>query len=72
MNNTLEGLYKMHLRFAYGDVDRLIKEMNETILIYEESPVVDSNECRKRIAYYQSIIKIAERELIARQAKKLR
>jgi hypothetical protein len=61
-NNTLESLYKMHLRFAYGDTERLINEMNNAISIYKESPNANSDKCKKRIAYYQSIIDLAKSE----------
>lgn len=62
MTDTLYNLYRMHLRFAYGDVERLITELKDVIEIYKQSPNSDSEACKKRISYYESIIEIAQRD----------
>jgi len=62
MTGTLYSLYKMHLRFAYGDVERLINELKDVIEIYKQSPNAESEVSKKRISYYESIIEIAEND----------
>lgn len=61
-SSAMIDLYRMHLRFVYGDVTRLITELKDTIDIYKQSPNADSEGCKKRICYYESIIKIAQND----------
>jgi superfamily I DNA and/or RNA helicase len=59
--------YKKHLGFEYGNIDRLISTLIESISKYQNAP--QTEKCIQRVNYYKTILNIAENEKIIKQNK---
>jgi hypothetical protein len=61
-SEILEQRYKMLLRFSYGDKEKLVAQLRESIKIYKSSINNQDERCQKRINYYEKIIERALKE----------
>lgn len=61
-DEILEQKYKMLLRFSYGDKEKLVTQLRESIEMYKSSERSQDERCQERINYYETIIERAMKE----------
>jgi hypothetical protein len=59
--SILQLQYKKLLGLVYGNKERLIKELEYAIKLYQRSPRKGNDNCVSRINFYQSIIDFAKK-----------